>query len=498
MTNSQSDPSADLRVLMDTNIIVAIEGDMESQHVNNELASSVYRLILAAGGHVWIIDNQLDDFSRIKDKDLRHRRRRQLNKYPRLERLVLDSQFLASADYPADLNVHSNDGVDATLLLALQRNAATWLVTEDRRLHSHARRLGLQDRVMGLEDALGVLDALRGQLPPHYSVDEVEPHTLDPAQPFFASLASDYPGFRAWWKDKVVAQRRTCLLIGSGADVRGLAVLDHQQPEISGLVGRSIKICTFKIGEENQGRKLGETLLEAVIAHIRGKGADSCFIEAAPKQQGLLAMLKEFGFFNLGPKPEGHGDMILGKVLNPEVDVAPPTDPLQYNRRYGPGRRLVERAFVVPIRPSFHGMLFPAADAQMSLFDSTFGNAVRKVYICHSPLKTLEPGDTVLFLRTKDNQAIHAVGVVEDTLRTSELTDVLRFSGSRTVYAVQQIREMCAKELLAIKFRLDQVLEQPVTREELRMLGVFEDSPQSIAQIRSEEGMTWVRSLQGG
>lgn len=209
-------------------------------------------------------------------------------------------------------------------------------------------------------------------------------------------------------------------------------------------------------------------------------------------------MLKEFGFFTLGPKPGGSGDIILGKVLNPEVDESPPTDPLDFNRRYGPGRRLVSRAFMVPIRPGFHGMLFPAAEAQPSLFDSTYGNAVRKVYICHSAMKTLVPGDTLFFLRTRESQAVHAVGVVEGTLRTSNLADVLSFAGARTVYSVEQLREMCKKELLAIKFRLDQVLERPVTRKDLRMLGVFEDSPQSIAQIRSEEGMKWATGLQDG
>lgn len=483
---------------MDTNIIVAIEGDREAQHVNNEQASSVHRLVLAASGQVWIIDNQLDDFTRIAEQDLQQRRRRQLNKYPRLGRLALDSEFLASAGYRPDLDVHSNDGVDAALLLAIQRNAATWLITEDRRLHSHARRLGLQDRVMRLEDALGVLNALTGNLPPHYTVDEVEPHTVDPKQPFFASLASDYPGFLNWWEEKVVALRRRCLLIGQGSSVRGLAVLDRQQPEVPGLPDNTIKICTFKIDEANQGKKLGETLLEAVIAHVRGVGADACFIEAAPKQEVLLAMLKEFGFFTLGPKPGGSGDIILGKVLNPEVDESPPTDPLDFNRRYGPGRRLVSRAFMVPIRPGFHGMLFPAAEAQPSLFDSTYGNAVRKVYICHSAMKTLVPGDTLFFLRTRESQAVHAVGVVEGTLRTSNLADVLSFAGARTVYSVEQLREMCKKELLAIKFRLDQVLERPVTRKDLRMLGVFEDSPQSIAQIRSEEGMKWATGLQDG
>lgn len=494
---SHTGQRGDLRVLMDTNIILAIEGDEDADHVNHRSASTVYRLVLVAGGQVSIVENQFDDISRTQDGPLRDRRRRQLEKYPRLGRVELTTGFLNEARYAPDLRPHSNDGVDAALLLTLQRNAATWLITEDRKLHAHARQAGLQERVMMLDDAQGVLTALSGQLPVHYSVDDVQPHTIDPDQPFFDSLRSDYGDFPSWW-DKVVAQRRTCLVIGGGKDIRGLAVLDRQEPEVSGLTGNSVKICTFKIAEANQGKKLGETLLEAVIARIRSMRADTCFIEASLDKEPLLAMLREFGFFDLGPKPGASGQIVLGKILEPGVDQEPPEHPLEYNRRYGPGKRRVNRAFLVPIIPVFHSMLFPASEPQQSFFDSTYGNAIRKVYICHSGIKALEPGDTLFFLRTHERRAVHAVGVVEETRRTSVLADVLSFAGARTVYRAEELQKMCAKEVLAVKFRLDQVLDAPVSRENLKMLGVMEESPQSIAQIKSEEGIQWARTLQGG
>lgn len=124
----------------------------------------MYRMIHAAGGQVWIIENQRYDFARIQNETLWQRRQNQLGKYSFLEGLSLTEDFLASAGYSRSLDPRSNDGVDAALLLALERNAASWLVTEDRRLLAHATQLGLQERVMTLEDALG---ALKGHLPPH-------------------------------------------------------------------------------------------------------------------------------------------------------------------------------------------------------------------------------------------------------------------------------------------------------------------------------------------
>lgn len=57
---------------------------------------------------------------------------------------------------------------------------------------------------------------------------------------------------------------------------------------------------------------------------------------------------------------------------------------------------------------------------------------------------------------------------------------------------------MCEKEVLAVKCRLDQVLQAPVSRENLKMRGVMEESPQPIAQNKSEEGLQWARTLQDG
>lgn len=483
-------------MLMDTNVVLAIEGGVDTDHVNGELAAEAYRLVQDLHGTASILENQFDDFSRILDDTLRSRRQRQVRKYPRLTRVLLSPDFLLAAGYPDSLDPESNDGVDAAQLLALCRNAVTWLLTEDRGLHRHARQLGISNRVLRLDDAVSALRALKGEPPPHYTVDVVEPHVVDPEQQFFRSLEVGYPGFKSWWENSVVAKRRTCLLIGDPTSIRGLTVLDAQDPQSPGFPSNSVKICTFKIDEQNQGRKLGETLLDATLAAIRARGADGCFVEVHTRQVGLIAMLGEFGFFDRGPKDGQPDERVLGKVLDPTADSAPVTEPFAFNRRYGPGRRLVKRVFVVPIIPLYHGMLFPAAEPQVSMFDSTYGNAIRKVYLCHSPTKYLEPGDTLLFYRTRNNQAIHAVGVVEDTLRTRLPTEVLAFAGTRTVYSAEQIRDMCAKEVLAIKFRLDQVVKPPISREELRLLGVMTSSPQSIAQVKSKEALEWAQSLE--
>lgn len=480
-----------MKVLLDANIVIAIEGDTNRQHVNSVLAASLHRLILAADGTPCIIENVRDDFVRATDTELRARRLREISKYLALARLSIGRDFAEKAGYRWPLA--PNDKVDAAHLLAVDRNAVTWLVTEDRGIHRRAQNLGLADRVMFLADAVVSLKALIFEPIEHHAVESVSPHQLDLSDPIFDSLRVGYPGFDAWWQSKVVAENRHCLVLGSTERVSGFAVLKTDSPDIGGLPGRVLKICTFKISDTAIGAKRGELLLGAVIEHARSNAYNSCFVEVQEHHGPLIALLREFGFYALGEKSPG--EQVFGKILTPHLDVETCDHPLEYNRKYGPGAMLVRRAYLIPVIPIWHEMLFPATSPQPSLFDQTYGNAVRKVYLCHSNINKLSPGDALFFLRTHSKQAIHAVGVLEATLRTSDVDQVVAFAGTRTVFSRADIEGMCDRPVLAIRFRLNAILERPHSVGELQELGVLKRSPQSIAELRSERGKQWARAV---
>jgi hypothetical protein len=480
-----------MKVLLDANIVIAIEGDTNRQHVNAEVAASLHRLILAADGTPCIIENVRDDFVRSTDNDLRARRLREISKYFALARLNIGQEFAEKAGYKWPLS--PNDKVDAAHLLAVHRNAVTWLVTEDRGIHRRAQNLGLADRVMFLADAVVSLKALIFEPIEHYAVDSVSPHQLDLSDPIFDSLRVGYPGFDTWWQNKVVADNRHCLVLGSTERISGFAVLKADSPDVGSLPGRVLKICTFKISDDAIGAKRGELLLGTVIEHARSNAYDSCFVEIQEHHGPLIALLREFGFYRLGEKSPG--EHVFGKILTPHLDHEHYADPLGYNRRYGPGAMLVQRAYLIPVIPAWHEMLFPSTSSQPSLFDQTYGNAVRKVYLCHSNIEKLRPGDALFFLRTRSEQAVHAVGVLEATLRTTDADQIVGFAGTRTVFSRADIEKMCDRPVLAIRFRLNAILERPQSVVELRELGVVSRSPQSIAELKSERGILWARAV---
>jgi hypothetical protein len=97
---------------------------------------------------------QLHDIERDEDLDRRRLRRLQSQRYPRLEGAPPISERIVAICGEAATG--SNDWVDHQLLAAVQNHAVDFLLTEDRRIHAKARRLGLSERVMGIDDAIAV------------------------------------------------------------------------------------------------------------------------------------------------------------------------------------------------------------------------------------------------------------------------------------------------------------------------------------------------------
>lgn len=150
----------------------------------------------------------------------------------------------------------------------------------------------------------------------------------------------------------------------------------------------------------------------------------------------------------------------------------------------------------MPIEPRFHAMLFPDLEPQRQLFEGTesYGNTIRKAYLCNSGITKLEPGSVLLFYRSQDTQEINAVGIVEETLRTRDADELARFARKRTVYERKDIEAKTSQgETLGILFRYAPVLSDNLSLTELLQAGVLKAAPQSIQQLK-EEGVSWIQT----
>jgi len=152
---------------------------------------------------------------------------------------------------------------------------------------------------------------------------------------------------------------------------------------------------------------------------------------------------------------------------------------------------------VIPIQPRWEERLFPEGKYQLELLGEPVacGNGLRKAYLSRSLNRRVRRGDLILFYRSRDLQRIRFVGVVEDTLASANHLDLARFVGTRTVYSVEEIRQMTAngvREVNAVLLRQARRVEPGWTLRELRENEVMAKPPQSIQRV-PEPGARWLR-----
>ena len=188
----------------------------------------------------------------------------------------------------------------------------------------------------------------------------------------------------------------------------------------------------------------------------------------------------------------GH-ELVLTKSLEP----CPGVSGIDYHIRYGPPRFDLDRAWhLVPIQARFSDALFPETSGTRGLFEGhlSFGNAIRKAYLCHSQTRKLQPGDILAFYRTQERQGLIAIGIVEDTRVSRDPVAIARLVARRTVYSVQEICDLCSvREVLAIRFRQARILKPSKTADQLASARVFARPPQSIMSM-APEGVKWMIS----
>jgi hypothetical protein len=295
-------------------------------------------------------------------------------------------------------------------------------------------------------------------------------------------------------------------LIEEGDRHAALALLKPEADCGYDLAQPVVKICTFKVSADHPDVKFGELLLKAILMDAAESPTATLYVEVLPSHPEVVGFLENFGFFDTGHR-NGRGEHVLAKSLRPAGgDVDAKLSDLDFHILYGPpALRCAQQIFVVPIEPRWHDQLFPEQapehrSEQLELFATgtpatqPWGNALRKAYLCNSPSKQIRPGDVLLFYRSADRQSVSAVGIVEESLRSTNPEEIVRFVGRRTVYSPQEIGHMArsVRGVLAVRFRQDRFQEPPWTMEHLRAAGVLRGWPQSITRLKGARA-EWVR-----
>lgn len=488
------------KVLIDTNVFIGLEDP-------KPVSPAAAELIRKSGEHrigLFIHDAAVLDIQQDTNVDRRQVSLSKLEKFRRLPRPRLPPKTELERVF-GPIKKRS-DEVDVELLHTLRINAVDFLITEDKGIHDRARGASLSARVLTVADALAWLrrtfEPSKVELP---YIEERLAHEIDPTDSIFESLRDGYPGFDNWWS-KCISQHRPCWIATIDDQMAGLIVRKDETPSEAGtrLPGSKIlKICTFKVRPEFRGEKLGELLLKQALWFAQRNAYDVVYLTTFPDQITLIRILEYFGFVCTGDL--SNGELAFEKALSRERLAPHKTlDLFTWTRLNYPRFVAQEPAsvFCIPIQGQFHRVLFPeiAFSPPLPLFpadnriagmckERTPGNTIRKVYLCHAQVRSLDPGDVIVFYHSKDkkmraSQSITSVGVVESTQIVESFEELMRLTAKRSVYAEDELRALLEKPVLVIDFLLIGHLETPVALYDLVRDGVFNKRPpQSICQL---------------
>lgn len=491
--------------LIDTNVIIGLEDHKTVQPAFAALLS------VAARNKVDIMVHEAarDDLQRDQDATRKAISLSKLEKFQLLKKVrgltreALEQKF-GSLKKP-------NDVVDATLLDALDRSAADFLVTEDRGLHERARRVSpeLGRRVLFVADAVQLLKTTYEpvEAPLRY-VEEVAANEIQLTDTIFDSLREDYPDFANWWREKCVREHRQCWAVFDDG-LAGLIVRKDEtaaNTDATTKVPKILKICTFKVRPEKRGVKLGELLLKKVFWFAQANNYDLAYLTTYESQVALIDLLEYYGFHHTTTKPGGEliyeKSFLRDKLLPVDGVSAFELDRLHYPRFIASDPI---RAFGVPIKEGYHDTLYPDLrnPIEPDLFEMMGagggpkrpGNTIRKVYLCRAQSNLGPPGSLLLFYKGKSSdppsQALTTVGIFEELKSARSTKELMHLTGGRSVYSETELAEWnanAANPVKVINYLLTAYIDPPITLAELIQLGTMTaNPPQSIFEIRREQ-----------
>ena len=476
-----------LRILIDTNILLPLEptslNDVESQ---SHLANEFIRKTQKAKALIYLLDAQKKEINRDKDENRRNLRLLACEKYQLLEKIQI-TDFIKERFEINCLNPH--DYVDVSLLNALYCNAVSILVTNDYGIHAKAKKIGLEDKVYRLEDAV---DFINTQLPIDLKTESLRPiiykekcYNLNLQDDFFDSLRQDYKGFDEWFRAKCQRGHRDCFVIRNESKIAGLCIYKNEEPSYE-MNGTVVKICTFKL--KYSGTKQGELLLHQLFKMCYDSNVDWLYVTAFESNY-ICQFFEDFGFERYEKKKADTGELIYRRKMNPSRDDRDELSALPFHKKFGYRYFMPsEPAFLVPTKEFFYNRLFP--ETGKSGFDlladiTASSNAIRKAYLCNSPSNKIKPGNILFFYRSRSDKKIECCGVVEHTLRSSKVDDILSLVGKRSIFSVSEIENLCLNKrgCLLVLFRQTENLTTPYDLEDLREKGFIKNYPQSITII---------------
>ena len=352
------------------------------------------------------------------------------------------------------IDINQNDINDTKLLNELYDGRVDILISEDKKIHTKAAKLGIGDKVYRIDSFLEKVVADHPELQDYkvLAIKKVVFGSLNLQDPFFDSFKADYDGFEKWFKDK---SDETTYVSFQDELLSAFLFLkvETEKENYSNITPlftpkKRLKIGTFKV--TSNGYKLGERFLKIIFDNARRQKVEEIYVTIFDKrdeQIRLIELLKEWGFKHHGTKTTSSGtEQVFVRNFEKNPDKNNPKLTYPYLSREAD-------VYFVPIRPEYHTELFPDSklkteSAERFKENAPHRNAISKSYIAHSHERNLQTGDIIVFYMTGGiyKGVATTIGVVENVINpVSSFEELKKICRKRTPISEEGLKEFWDK-----------------------------------------------------
>ncbi|PJB34203.1 MAG: hypothetical protein CO107_13830 [Deltaproteobacteria bacterium CG_4_9_14_3_um_filter_51_14] len=433
-----------MRALLDTNIVIHREA---ATAVNQDIGT-LFKWLDKAKYEKCVHPITVKELQKHEDKKKLNTLNVKLQSYSFLKTVAPLADDVQAVSRQIDIN--ENDKNDTRLLIEVFQGRVDILISEDKKIHAKAARLGIQDRVYRID---GFLEKVVSEHPEliDYNVLSVTKQYLgdiDLQDQFFDSFRANYDGFNRWFNKKTDEIAYVTHNMGRILSFLYVKVEDESESyaDITPVFSpkRRLKIGTFKV--VSNGVRLGERFLKIIFDNALSYKAEEIYVtifDKTDEQKRLIELLTEWGFIQHGIKKTKTGDELVF-VRNFAPIFVPANPKFSY-----PFISANQQIFLCPIYPEYHTELFPdsilTTESPINFQENQpHRNALSKVYISRSMNRNLSPSDVIIFYRTGGyhKSVVTTIGIVESVIDGLQSEDefVLKCR-KRSVFSDEELKK---------------------------------------------------------
>jgi predicted nucleic acid-binding protein len=484
-----------MKALLDTNIII----HRETPNVRNLSIGTLFKWLDKAKYTKCVHKVTVEELNKNSNIETRNSFNAKIQSYEILKMVAPMTPEVITVSNEIDIT--ENDKNDTVLLNEIYSDRVDILISEDKKIHLKAQRLGIEDKVYTIDS---FLEMVVSEFPDliDYKVLAVKQEyfgNINLSDTFFESLKEDYPGFEKWFNKK--AEEKAYITYNKGRILSFLYLktenADENYSDITPVFTqrKRLKVGTFKV--VSNGVRLGERFLKIIFDNAIANNVEEIYVtifDKTEEQQRLIFLMEEWGFQKYGTKGN-NGELVYVRDFSKQFDITNPKKTYPFISRKN-------NIFIVPIYPDYHTNLLPDSFLKTEspsdfIENEPHKNALSKVYISRSHEKNINRGDIIIFYRTGGyyKSVITTIGIVEDkTLEIKNKTEFVNICRKRSVFTDAELINEWNRypniKPFVVKFLYIYSFPHRINLQQLIELGIIQDkdsAPRGFQKISNEQ-----------